>query len=478
MTSDARDQSPEPRDPVESLPTWRAARVAAMGAKDTRRVLGFIMATWAFGAPFFAVTTGAPLTSFLQNYLHTSDFVYGLLMSVGPAAVLFQLLGSYIVERTGRVKRLFLVNMTIHRLLWLLVAALPLVLPVVPGAGTGVQVAIVGGVMFVSQILNNVGSAGWAAWMTTIVPGRLAGRFLGTRAQLGLATMLVGGLVAVVLLDRFAGVGWMYAAAFGVAALLGTTDILLFTPVPEFPRAPEPRRPSFPELLATPWRERLFRTFAAYVAVAWVSYTMLNAFVWRFCFDSVAQHGMGMNLLTATLIVATLPQLGMALFSGFWGRVLDRLGPRPVLAFSALTHVIFVAVWVFMRPGLFWLLPIAGFLGGLTWPGNDQVLLYMQVKGFPEERRTAYNAMFQVVFGLAGVAGGVLGGVLASAFALLFTHITWLPAGVSHYHPVFLVVLLLRLSALLFIFPRLPLAGVGGHRDVLRALVGGMKRSS
>ncbi|HEY3416457.1 MAG TPA: MFS transporter, partial [Armatimonadota bacterium] len=435
-----------------------------------RSALRYCLIAWIFGAAFFAITGGAAFTSFLTKYLHTDDTTYGLIFAAGSLGVVFQLLGSFVIERTGRVKRHFLIYCTLHRLLWLGVAAIPLLLPVVRQAPARVQILLVLLLVLSSAVTANYGSAGWAAWMSDLIPRSMAGKFFGYRARLGLISMVVAAIGVAYLLDRFEGQGWMYALVFGVAALLGGADILCFLPAQEVPRPVEDNPPTMVEIILTPWRNELFRRFALYTVVTWIAYMMMGPFVWRYCYDTIAEHGLNMSVSRANMLLFILPNATMALMAPFWGRAIDRFGPKPVLAVCALSQILVPLGWVFMRPAWVWGIVAMAMLGGLTWPGIDQVNFYMQLKVFPDNRRTTYIAMFAIVAGLAVVLGTTFGGYYASFWQRQLPLIPNLPSWISHYHPVFLTSILLRAASFLILLPRLPLPGVGSHVTVARQI--------
>jgi len=441
---------------------------------QVRHALRYIVLAWVFGAAFFAITTGPAFASFLKQYLRVDDLRYGLIMAAGPAASLFWFLGSYVVERSGRSKPLFMWFVTGHRLLWLVLAATPLLLRYV---GRDQAIWLVVASIFVSAAAASFGGVGWWVWMSTIVPRPIAGRYFGQRARLGLLSMLTTMVVVSLLVDRFHGRGFVYAAVFTVAALCGAADILLFLPVREAPRAAPRERPSLLDILVIPWRERTFRIVAGYLATAVSAYAITGAFMFPFCFAPVSQRGLGLSVVQTTAMVVVLPQLVTAWCSPAWGRAIDRFGPKSALRAGSLAAITLPVWWMLLHragPGfgdLIWLLPLSTAFAGLTVPGVDQALFYMQLREFPVERRTAYTAAFQVVVGMAAMAGTSLGGVMANWFEANMSRLPWQPAWLSHYHLVFGVSLLIRVAAFVFLFARLPLQGRVGAVEVFRTVL-------
>ena len=441
---------------------------------DVRRALWHVVVAWIFGAPFFSIVSGAAFTSFLTTYLKADDFTYGLIMAASPAAMIFLFAGSYVAERTGLAKRSFLIYCTTHRLIWLAVA--PQARRLTHGAPPPPH-APGGAIAFTSQAMANYGGAGWAAWISGIVPQDVAGKFFGRRSQLGMISTVTISTAVVFLVQHHKGEGWAYALVFSVAALLGAADILLFLPVREIPRRSESSPPTIKEILTTPWHNRLFRSFALYNGVAWMAYMMMGSFLWRYCYDSPAANGLGLSVLQTHILLFILPVGAMALTAPLWGQAIDRFGPKPVLSLSALTAVVLPTVWLFAHPGWEWILWVAIFAAGLTWPGIEQVNFYMIVKGFPDERRTTYTSAFQVVLGLATTVGIALGGVCASFWQTHLHQIPGLPAWVSHYQPVFLTTILLRAAAFVYLVRCVPLPGGVAHRALARALAADATRA-
>ena len=461
-------------EPEHIITTPRAApRTLGSGyaPAEVRRALWLIMLAWIFGASFSSLSSGAVITSFLTKYLKADDFGYGLVMAAGPAAALLLFLGSDVNERSGQVKRNFLIFVTLHRLLWLGVA----VVAVLPGVSTPVKVALVGGIIFLSTAATNYGGgAGWIAWMSGIVPKRIAGSYFGMRASLGMLSMIASSIAAAYLLDRFGATGWLYAGAFGVAAILGAMDILTFLPIREIPRPVEQPLPTFLDILVTPWSQPTFRRYVIYISIAYLSYTMVGNFQWRFCMAAPADGGLGMSLTWTNLNLFIFPLLIQAVFSPFWGRAIDRFGPKPVLVTSALGCFVLPFPWIFLHPALCWLVPGMQIVTAFFSPGNDQMVTYMQLRGFPETRRTAYIATFMVVFGLSCMIGSSLGGVLAAFWKTHLHLIPGLPVWVAQYQPVFLIGFLIRIVAFLVLLLPLQLPGApAGVGAVTRAVTAG-----
>lgn len=447
-----------------------------------------IILGWAFGAGFFAITGGAVFASFVKNYLKAPDIPYGLIMAAGPAASVFLFAGSHAVEKSGRAKPIFMLYVTLHRVTWLAMAAIALFAGDHPAAWLGYLVAVA---VFVATAFTNYGGAGWLVWMSDIVPKRSAGAFWGMRMTVGLLSMVTVSMLTSWIIDGNKTNPTAYVWIFTAAAALGVADILCFLTVPEIPRIKHAVTPTFWQTFATPWKNRLFRGFALYCALAWMGYVMIGTFIWPFCFEPVSKNGLGLSLIATNLMIVVLPQLTMAVFAPMWGSAIDRFGPKPVLGLGSLMAAIMPIGWLFIynSPGVdvsigplavhvnrLWLIPILQIVGASTWPAIEQGVLYVQMNGFPEKMRSSYISAFQVVLGLSMMAANWLAGVFATFWLYYKDSVPFFPKWFSHYHPVFLTAILIRLFAYVFLFRRLDLGGDAAVGEVARAVAGETKR--
>jgi len=422
-------------------------------ARDIRKSLRLLTVSWPFGAAFRAIMDGAAYTAFLTTYLPINDTSFGLIRAAGWAAVIFLVLGSYVVERTGHAKRYVIGIASAERYLWLIVAAIAL-LPA--SQHVGLKSWLIAIVAFTSCALGSFGGVGWHVWVSGIVPRAIAGSFFGLRSRWGIVSMVLTSLGVGVLLHFYGGAGWAYALLFGLAAVMGTVEFLLWLPIPEIPQPVDPHPPTLVSVLTLPWRHPYFRKYASFYGCYAFAVAMMGPFIWRYCFDSRQHHGLGMSPFTAQLVLVIIPWIMMAMTASFWGKAIDRHGLKPVIVVSSLGLTLVSALWIVTHPGILWLPWLIAVLSGLFMPGYEQVLEYLLLKGFPAERRASYNAGLHLVTGIAGMVGVVCGGLLAQYWQHQLPEIAWLPAWVSHYHPLFLASVLLRVAISALLAPALP----------------------
>jgi hypothetical protein len=466
---------------VSDLGEQTQAREDVYSPEEVRHGLRWMIVAWVFGAAFSSIV-GAGFSAFLVKILKVGDLALGLISAMGPAAVLFLFLGSLVNERTGRTKRNFIGFTLPGRLAWLAIAAVPLVFTDLPNRwATGT----VGILMFLASAAANYGGAGVAVWMGALVPKSGAGAYFALRATVGLWVMIASGFVASRIIGAHQDTASVYTWAFAIAGVLGVLDLVCFSRVPERPRPVEGERTSMWHILSVPWKNRLFRSFSLYSSITWFTYSMMATFIWPFCYDPVGKQGLGLGVFAAVLFLSLIPMLSMAIVTPFWGTAIDRFGPKPVLGIGSLSAAVLPFAWMFIhagggfsfaagpwtfKPDMLWLIPIIQIIGGITWPAVEQGVFYVQVHGFPEAKRSAYIASYQVVLQIASMLGAATGGYLAGKFLENMSVFTFLPKWMSHYHLVFLVALLIRLAVFVTMYPRLKLEGSAEYKEVAKSM--------
>src|ERR1043165_3495468 len=154
-------------------------------AQPVRHSLRYVTLAWVFGSAWMYLTTGATLTRCAQS-LNMPEFGFGLLAAIPYAGAVFQLSAALLMERYPLRKRMFLVAGLAHRSLWLVIAAIPWV---VPDANRWWWTMLL--VLSVSTSLANFSGPAWLSWMADLVPSRIRGRYLSRRGQYGRATAFI-----------------------------------------------------------------------------------------------------------------------------------------------------------------------------------------------------------------------------------------------------------------------------------------------
>ena len=146
--------------------------------------------------------------------------------------------------------------------------------------------------------------------------------------------------------------------------------------------------------------------FAVGVAGSFFSLHMLQNL--RMGFVLIALHGTA--LATARVLTAPL-----------WGRVIDRLGARPVLVTCSFGIGAIPLIWLFATPDRLWPLALDAIMAGALWGGHNRGAVALPLSVTPKRGRPHYLAAFAVTSGVAFTVATALGGGLAGALPARFT---------------------------------------------------------
>ena len=435
------------------LSRWR---VPVRDESELRYGLRRIIIAWGFGSIFFNTTAGAPFASFARN-LGAGDLFFSFLSSVPMLGAAGQFLSSYLVERTGRRRAIFVRAGMVQRLVWIPIALLPWVLP--RGGPVLVGLAFL---MFTGSFFGNLGSPAWMSWMSDLVPLRLRGKYFAVRMRIGTIIALASAGVAGLVLDWWPA-PITYTTLFIAASICGAIDVGLFIKVPEPPVRDRSVPPRLADLVRTPFRNERFRRYISYSICSALGFNITGAVLWLCALETLRMSKFSANL---TLLMAHMT--GIVLFSTMWGRLVDRYGNRPVLRVTAFGLAFFPLAWVLAEPGRWWFLVLNGFIAGMFWGGLDLANFNLLLGLFPSENRSIYLATYSVVVGLVASVSPMVGGAIAEALRGL--HVPVGPVQIINYKVVFLVAIVVRLFAALVMLPRVQEEGARRAREMVRDL--------
>ena len=418
---------PNPETPLtqpEFKRAWRIVSIAGM-----------------LGISFYLLcVTGVPRTKYLTE-LGATPFDFGLISAAGYIVLVFQIVAGFLVSRLRRRKTVWIWLAAIHRVLMIGMILAPLLFD-----GDRAQIWWIIGICFLSDALAHTGSPMWFAWMADIVPKDQLNRHWASRQRL----MLFGQVLLMIGIAFFFRYfenhhlviqGFTILAALGV--LMGITDILLFTLVPE-PPCEHPRPAPMMEILIQPLRDKDFRYYF-YFTFYW-SFVALLAVPFYFPYMiSILK----MSVFQAQMLMM-IAAAGMLLSSRFWGLICDTYGQRSSIQILAIGKaVITLALVLIPGPGAISVafLGAALFIDGIMDGGLGLALQGVLLKTSPRENRTMYIAVSN--FLAIGVSGAIAP-LLAGYFINCYEKTTFLQFGSWHFgafQAVFLASMFLRLLA-------------------------------
>ena len=380
------------------------------GELGRREVLRRILVAWIFGAAWMSITTGATLTRYAKS-LHVTEFGFGILAAIPFLAAFAQLPASFLVERYGHRKTVFLTANLIHRFLWLMIAALPWLVSVERGSAGLITL------MLVSALAQHTTAPSWFSWLSDLLPSRIRGRYLSRRIQAGQIVSLILTITVGVILDWAEGMSGLalsrvLSLLLAVAALSGMADILFFVRIPDQGGHVRNQHYGWRNLFVEPLRNRSFRRYLGFTAMMTFSVGYVGQFSWLYAFDVAHMSNVKANflLITCTTVMA---MAGVP----FWGRMIDRLGRKPVALIATAFVIQGGVLWIVIREGSVMPAYLGILVAAFAWPGVElasyNILLGLVRQERGGGRNTAYVALNSVVVAAAGTASGLFGGALA-----------------------------------------------------------------
>jgi MFS family permease len=445
-----QNQDPEPVEPQGPLTP-----------AETRRALWVAAVAWGiFGSAWLTLITGAPFASFARA-LGASTFMFGLLSSLPFLGVLAQLPSAYLVEKTHRRRRIFLLCASGQRLTWFVVGALPWL---VPAEHSHLRVGVLLALVMLASAMGNAGTPAWLSWFADMVPQQIRGRYLGNRAALGTVTGVIAGAAVGWALDRSSGFR-VFTIIFCLAGVFGITDLMLFLLVREPPMERREGQWRLRSIIGAPLSSRPFRGYLLYALSEALMFGLAGPFFWL----------MGLEVLKignfwSNVYLMLVPMVFTALTLPLWGNAVDRFGARPLVTLGTLMTIVFPVGWVLAtHEHHHALLAVTAILGGIFGAAVQVADLNMLFSLTPRQTRSAYVAMVSVAASLGWVIGPAVGGAIAQALKPYQFDFAGRTFGNLHF--LMLMSVAARVFHTLVIIPRLPEEARVTTRDLVRHLV-------
>lgn len=428
LSDAAADSTPDLASSKETQPP----SVDRIRGEALRRSLYYCTFAWFFGA-FWQACIGGGTQTELAKFMGANDFVFGVIAAAPFIAVLMQLPGSLAVEYFGRRKGIFLWWSTAHRLIYLLIAALPWILP----AHTLGSSYVLACAILLTFSCNSIGGQAWTNWMADLVPERCRGRYFARRNRYGFIVILLTSLVIGLVLDVFRNPSIdqfmepltrltglpplivVISAIMAVAAISGTIDIQCFHRVDEPPLKTRPRQ-SLMSKLSGPAMDSEFRRYLTYASVWSFAQNFSGTFWWVYMLDFLSRMentGHKAWWIDHKYMMAYLPlacgyQIGLVITLPIWGKIVDRFGKKTTWFVSSTLHTISWLPWLFISPGMVQWLILTQIVGGMLGGGQD-ISNFNMALSFNRKGGPAYQAMTQIGMAAAAAVATLSAGALA-----------------------------------------------------------------
>jgi len=408
--------------------------------------LDLIALSAAIGAILFS-TTGGPAFTGYASALGAGEFMFGLISALPILGSMAQLIVSYLVEKTGKRKALFLAGGITQRSLWLLAAAIPLIMP---ERFAAYRIWALLGLITTAAIGASFVGITHTSMVAEVIPIDIRGRYLSTRQRLATVVSMISGFGASIVLDRFTGLTG-YTVVFFVAGLAGLCDVLMYTRF-KFPETPKHTGGfslvnGFRECFRTVKTRDYLIFFCAWSFAVNISAPFFNKYaidVLKLSFTQIILFGQISANIMALIIVRR------------WGRFIDRYGCVPLMLITGTVTSVLTLVWLPATPGNFVPLLLFNMIGGFFWCANEACALNMQLSHTPDIGRPLALALYAVVTSISAAAAFLCGGALLELTAPIMASagITVFGTPFDHYKLLFIIATVLRFASVIIFLPR------------------------
>lgn len=433
-------------------------------SESTRRSLFYVILAVTVGTICSTISTGAAWTGFVRR-LGADAFALGILTAIPVAANSIQIFISYIFERTGKRREIFLWAGIIGRFVWALIGIVPLVMPLAPDTYRVLTVMLLVAVVSSSNAVINIG---FYSLVTDIVPMRIRGRYFSARSAVSLAFAVVTGIAVSALIDRTSGFTG-YTIALVIAGICGSLDIVCYLRC-DWPAMskPEGKQPSLISMMKSVLKDKPFRRIMIIMTMYGFAVNIAAPFYNVYMLEVVK-----MTYTQITLINQVLPNLITVAIISWWGRMMDEHGNVPVMRLTGSYMMIYPFLWLLSGLNSFMMIIALNVITGMVSNAFDLSGQNMYLNAAPTVNRSMYISVYFACTQLLGNAlGNTLGGYLLQNAAPLLEAANRHVLGftMTRYHYMFLASGILRLIVVLGFMPMMKEESNGTVKELIASI--------
>ena len=360
----------------------------------------------AFSTAFATLVTGVFLVGFVR-LLGGSDYWIGVVTAVPAFMGIMQIPGAIVARRYSSYKGFVSPGGLTWRLLYVLVAILPL-LAIANEIRLFVLVACISIAAFSVSLVNST----YSDWLAELVPANSRGWYFSRRQAIATGVGATAGLLGGLLLDQFQAVRQPeigYTVVFGVGVACALTSYFFFRKMRDLERASTVRQ-GLGQGLATfakPFRDRDFRRVLVFLAIFFVGQTFAGNLYAAYALESLQMPFVWIQ------VTAIMQAAGTVVSAGLWGFLSDRYGNKPCLILAGVGIALSPIGWILTDPSNLTLsivvLIVSHLMGGVFWCGVNLTQFNLLLATAKVEDRASYigsgMAIQSAVSGFAPLLG-------------------------------------------------------------------------
>lgn len=357
---------------------------------------------------------GMFLTGFALK-LGASNAHIGLMTTIPMFCVLLQLLSSVLVER-GISRRLLTTYAGVGwTLLWIMITAIPYTLC---GASANTRITALIALITLATAAVHVAGNARSSWLADLVPSRRLGEFFGKNMLLGNIVAMFFSIAGGAFLDHVKrGSIGAFALVFIAGATFGLVNALLHLPQADVPLSKHEHSHNLKKMVREAFANKQLMLVTAF-ALVWSLQNIANPFVAVYILRDLHVSYAGLGIITA---VSTL---SVMLSSGFWGRMVEKYGCRPVLVACCCVFVPMPIEWIWVNnaTSAYYILTPLNIVVGFAAGGVSVSLSKLLFDVTPTAGKSVHLAVYSIVVTLLSAPMPAIGGYLPDWLRALGIH--------------------------------------------------------
>ena len=156
------------------------------------------------------------------------------------------------------------------------------------------------------------------------------------------------------------------SAILGVAGMVGTLDILCFRFVDDTDDKPKPDTDGILRMMLKPLKVPEFRRYLAFNFTLMLGIGCIGQYIWLYLFDVI-----GWSNQRANIMLIGVPLIVRMFSFKIWGKLIDRLGKKPVMLIVGCLSLSDSIGWLLVGPNHYMLGYSMVLTAVFVWPGME-----------------------------------------------------------------------------------------------------------